>query len=73
MAGGLASSNQGEYVSFVNHLNDTDACPEIANQCQTDLFVKFEYFKAPLSADGEVSLILVEAYVNNLVFLSLHL
>ena len=72
MPGGLASSHHGKDVGLVDHLDDADPCSEISGDDQLDFFVEFVYFEPLLGGNCEVGLILIEASVDDLLFVFLH-
>jgi hypothetical protein len=71
--GSLAASHHGKNVGLVNHLDDADAWAELPRNDQFDFLIEFEDFEAFLGAYGEVGLILIKAYVDDLLLLLLHL
>jgi hypothetical protein len=72
MPGGLASSDHGKYVCLVNHLYYADPCPEISGDDQLYFLIELVNFKPFLGGDCEVGLVLVEASVDDLLFVFLH-
>lgn len=56
----------------MDHLYDADAGPEFAADLLGDLGADSEDLEALLGADGEVGLVLVEADVDDLLFLGVH-
>lgn len=68
----LAASDHCKYVGLVNHLDDADASTEISGYYQLYFFIKLVNFKALLSGNCEVGLILVETSVDDLLFVFLH-
>lgn len=67
------ASHQREYVSFVDHFNNADSCPELSVYLLGDFMTELKYPESFLCANSEIWLILVETNVNYLLFLLIHL
>ena len=71
--GSFATTYNHEYISFMDHFNNADSSPQLSTHLLSDLCTQFEYFEALLGSDGEIWLILIEAYVKYLLFFTFHL
>ena len=72
MPGSLTSSDHGKYVCLVYHLDYADPCPEISRDDQLYFLIELVNFEPFLCGDCEVGLVLVEAGVDDLLFVFLH-
>ncbi len=73
IAGSFTSTYNGEYVGFMNHFYDTNACTELSWKLLCKFISKFENFEPFLGTDWKVRLILIERNVQYFLFVFLHL